>query len=328
VPAKISTPQPAATGLRSSVANPAAANGISKRGGVTISPAFQQVSIDANQPQLTFDFSITNNADVSYEFGLSVVDFGSLDETGGVLFVGNGSKALSYRYALSPWVTLEKDRVVVEPHATEKVPVTIDNKESLTPGGHYGAILVTPTETGANAGRKVQIDQVASSLLFVKKLGGDVYRLELNKLRVRPHIFSLPGSIDVRFQNSGNVHVIPRGLVTLSDSRGRIVKRGIINADSGIVLPESFRSLTVPLEAVGSSWLPGRYKLTTTYRYDDQTSVRTVTSSFVYVNVGFVLLILLLVALVMAYCLNRKHRSRITATGHRVVRRIRQFRLH
>ncbi len=120
--------------------------GTSQNGGVTISPAFQQVSIRPDQPSVSFDFLVTNNSDVEYEFGLSVVDFGSLDETGGVLFVGNAEKALSYRYALSPWVTLEKDRVVVAPHATEKIPITLNNKESLAPGGHYGAVLVTPTD--------------------------------------------------------------------------------------------------------------------------------------------------------------------------------------
>jgi hypothetical protein len=276
--------------------------GTAKRGGVTISPAFQQVTLKSDQSNQTYDFSVTNNSSQEHEFALSVVDFGSLDETGGVLFVGNAEKALSYRYALSPWVTLEKDRVVVAPHATEKVPITLINKESLTPGGHYGAVLVTPTDTGDQA-QKVQIDQVASSLLFVKKQGGEVYKLELNSLKVRPHIFSLPTSVDIRFQNAGNVHVIPRGLAMLTGPDGRVVKRGVINADSGIALPESFRSLKVPLQTLGSSWRPGRYTLTTTYRYDDIATVRTVKTSFVYLNIPFVVGVAALTAMVFALVL-------------------------
>lgn len=285
--------------------------GTSKKGGVTISPAFQQISLSADQSSQTFDFTVTNNSSEAYEFALSVVDFGSLDDTGGVLFAGNAEKQLSYRYALSPWVTLEKDRVVVAARATEKIPITIVNKESLTPGGHYGAVLVTPTDTGSGSDRKVQIDQVASSLLFVKKLGGEVYKLDLKSADVRTHFFGLPGSVEMRFQNSGNVHVIPRGLTVLTDPRGHVVKRGVINADSGILLPESFRHVSVPLEAVGKAWMPGRYTLTTTYRYDDVTATRSVKTSFVYLNILSIVLLVLVLSLLLVLCVSRTVRRGI-----------------
>ena len=299
--------------------------GLSQRGGVTISPAFQQISIDQNQPATTYDFKVTNNSAASYEFGLSVVDFGSLDETGGVLFIGNAEKALSYKYALSPWVVLEKDRIVVEPGATEKVPVTVQNKELLAPGGHYGAILVTPTETGQASGRKVQINQVLSSLLFVKKLGGEVYGLHLGDLKVQTHFFGLPDEIDLRFQNYGNVHVIPRGLITVIDPRGKVVQRGIVNADSGIALPETYRMVKVPLRSVGSSWIPGRYKVILTYRYDDQTISKTVTTSFIYLNSGIVAFSIVLVLLAIVSIGTPKLRHKLAAVTNKILHRLRRI---
>jgi hypothetical protein len=316
--------QAASTVSRPVVTTAAPATGKAKnpasKGGVTISPAFQQISIDTSKPSLTYDFSVTNNSSEPYEFALSVVDFGSLDDTGGVLFIGNAQKALSYRYALSPWVTLEKDRIVVDPHATEKVPITIVNKESLTPGGHYGAVLVTPTESAAGENSKVQIDQVASSLLFVKKLGGEVYKLNLDKFTVRPHIFSLPGTADIRFQNAGNVHVVPRGMVTLTDPRGRIVKRGPINADSGIVLPESFHRFNIPLQSVAASPLPGRYKLTATYRYDDIAATKTIETSFLYFSVPSIAVGLVLVAAAATLICSRKLRHMIVVKSRHIAR--------
>ncbi len=287
-----------------------------KSSGITISPAFQQVSIAANQPSVQYDFTVTNNSNSEYEFALSVVDFGSLDDTGGVLFVGNGQKSLSYRYALSPWVTLERDRIVVAAHATEKVPITVVNKESLSPGGHYGAVLVTPTDTGDS--QKVQIDQVISSLLFVKKLGGEVYRLNLVHSSISNRIFALPGTVDVRFQNSGNVHVIPRGLVTITDPRGTVVKRGVINADSGIALPETFRELKTPLETLSPAWLPGRYTLTTSYRYDDQTKNTTVTSTFWYFDGRLLLIVVAVLALIGFAIFHRPTKRMIRHNFNRV----------
>lgn len=297
----------------SAATNPAVISGKpgSFRGGVTISPAFQQVTLDPGQAAKTFDFKITNNTNEPYEFALSVVDFGSLDDTGGVLFVGNAQKSLNVRYALSPWVTLEKDRVVVEPKSTENVPVSIDNRESLSPGGHYGAVLVSPTEATAKGDRKVQIDQVLTSLLFVKKVGGEIYGLKLRDFDVNTQVFGLPDMLDLRFQNSGNVHLIPRGLVTLSDPTGRIVKRGIINADSGIVLPESFRQVRTPLDNLGSSLMPGRYKLTVVYRYDDRTETQTIVKTFYYINAVQIVLLMAVIGIVIYLCANKAMRNKL-----------------
>lgn len=282
---------------------PAHAATTKPRSGVTISPALQQVTLSPEVQQKTYDFNVTNNTATELEFALSVVDFGSLDETGGVLFAGNAKKTFNYRYTLSPWVQLEKDRVVVAPHKSEKIPITLLNKESLTPGGHYGAITVTPTDTG-ESGQKVQIDQVATSLLFVKKSGGEVYRLSLNRFTVRPHIFALPSKVDLRFQNGGNVHVIPRGMATVTDPRGRIVQRGVVNEDSGIALPETFRQVTVGLKPLARAWLPGRYHLDINYRYDETDRFQTVSTSFIYLNLlvlGIGLIIVVMLALVLLH---------------------------
>lgn len=308
--------------VASAAANPSGGRSLASRGGgVTISPAIQQVTISPGEPEATFNFSVSNNSDEAYEFGLSVVDFGSLDETGGVLFAGNANKTLNYRYTLSPWVELQKDRIVVDAHATEKVPITILNKESLAPGGHYGAILVTPTEVAGAADKKVDINQVASSLLFVKKLGGEVYRLGLQNISVGTHLFSLPGQLNLRFQNAGNVHVVPYGLATISDPRGTVVERGIINSDSGIILPETFRQVTLPLQPMARAWLPGRYKLTVAYHYDDSTATSTSQSSFMYLNIATLMLLLLVLAIIASLLLSGRLRRWLLAGVRMRVRR-------
>lgn len=271
-------------------------------GGVTISPAFQDVSLQPTDAEKTFTFSVTNNTAEPVEFSLSLSDFGSLNETGGVLFVGQQKNTASYRYGLVSWATLEKDRIVVEPKATEKVPVTITNKESMAPGGHYGAIVVTPVQNDADPS-KVTIRQQLTSLLFVKKIGGQVYRMNLQDISVGQHVFSTPKDLTLRFQNSGNVHVVPRGIVTVSDASGRPVKQGIVNDGSAIILPQTFRQVTVPLEGTNRAWLPGRYTLKVAYRYDGATSLQYKETSFYYLSgwaivlfAVFLLILLLLLA--------------------------------
>lgn len=280
--------------------------------GITISPAFQNVTLSPDKPGDAFDFSVTNNTSEPYEFSLAVQDFGSLDETGGVLFVGETERKLNYRYGLSEWATLEKDRIVVEPKRTEKVRVSIINKESLTPGGHYGAVLLTPLQSNDRP-TKVQINQVLSSLLFVKKEGGEIYNFGLRSYEFERHVFSLPQEVQFRFQNAGNVHVIPRGTITVADPRGRLVSRSIINSGSAIILPETFRQIRVPVESVAASWLPGTYTMNIAYRFDGETREQTRTVSFVYVPIWSVLAALALAALTVATVLSRKFRRSVRA---------------
>lgn len=294
-----------------------------RKGGITISPALQEIIIESEKPRTSFDLSLTNNSSNAYELALSVVDFGSLDESGGVLFVGQAEKTLNYRFGLTPWVSLERDRLVIEPGATEKVPVSILNRESMTPGGHYGAVLVTPTEVGGD-GDKVQINQVASSLIFAKKVGGELYSLSLRGYDVPTNLFSTPTQAELRFQNSGNVHVIPRGTVAIYDPAGREVKRGIINEQSAIVLPDSSRQLNVQLSTVLRSWLPGRYKVVIEYRYDGQQATQTKTLHFFYLNVLHALLVGLVLASAVTLLVSRKLRSTVRNNLKRALQNIRQ----
>jgi hypothetical protein len=285
-----------------------------KPGGVTVSPAFQQVVLEQSDAEKTFDYAITNNTSQSLEFALSSVDFGSLDETGGVLFQGQSDKSLDYKYGLSRFVTLQQDRIVVEPKATTKIPVIISNKESMSPGGHYGAILATPTQAAGDPS-KVQVNQVISTLLFVTKKGGEIYKMGLQSMQLKTHLFSAPSSVEMRFQNAGNVHVIPRGLITITDPRGRIVKRGYINEGSAILLPETFRKVSVPLRTINTAWWPGMYHMTITYRFDGQVSQDTKQMTFTYVNGWYIVILMLLFALIILGIVSRPMRRIFIKAG-------------
>ncbi len=276
-------------------------------GGITLSPALSEIVLTPGQPEASFDFAVTNNTDRPYEFALSIVDFGSLDESGGVLFVGRADKTVEYKYGLSNWAAFQQDRIVVEPRSTAKVPVTVNNRESLSPGGHYGALLVTPTEEGGDS--KVQINQVASSLIFLKKQGGERYDLSLRSFNVQRQFAAVPDTVDLRFQNAGNVHAIPRGTVTLTDPLGRVVKKGYINQQSAMVLPESFRQMRVPLEGLVGSLVPGTYKGIITYRPDGQETIRTQEFTYFYVNGWYVVAGVLSLLLVIALTVGKRLRG-------------------
>jgi hypothetical protein len=251
--------------------------------GFVVSPAFQEVKVAAKTPQVQYELKLSNHTTSDQNFRLSVVDFGALDEEGGVAFLGTPARELDHKYGLASWMVLEKDAVFVPAGGAVEVLVTIDNRVSLAPGGHYGAVLATAVnEFGQPLSNSVGVKQVVSSLVLAIKDGGVTPDLRLVGQTANGSWGRLPTRVEHRFQNAGNVHVVPRGVVAVRDSLGRVVERGALNEESAAVLPESFRRYKTPLVRVGRSWLPGVYAVATTYRYDGTDQTKTLVTRFWY----------------------------------------------
>ena len=249
--------------------------------GLTVTPVFQEVTLATDEAEARFSITLTNQTDGPLVLRPSVVDFGSLDESGGVAFLG-ASDNLVRKYSLASWMRPEKDIVSLEAGESEDLRVVIENRESLSPGGHYGAVLFTIGNEEADAKENVvAVNQLLSVLVFAKKEGGEIYRLNiLDRTRERSMLFGL-SQTSLRFQNEGNVHIVPRGIVTLTDPLGRVVEKGIINTESSLVLPESQRTFVTKLSLVTPLLIPGRYTLITDYRYDGQEAFESATDTIV-----------------------------------------------
>jgi hypothetical protein len=127
----------------------------SASGGIVVEPAFQEVTFTNEASVIPFRVTLRNDSAVPVTLRPSVVDFGSLDESGGVAFLGNAEE-LSRKYALASWMRPEKDVLSLGPGESEELEVTIENRESLSPGGHYGALLfqLSNEENGEPNGNK------------------------------------------------------------------------------------------------------------------------------------------------------------------------------
>jgi hypothetical protein len=267
-----------------------------KDSGFSINPFFQEITLAKDQPAVPFQLEVANNNNLPVVLRLSVLDFGALDESGGVAFLG-AEGGPEQKYGLASWISLENDTLVLGSGEKQFVKGTIQNKESLSPGGHYGAIFFK-IEKGSDVPidnqNNVTLDPSFASLLFVRKIGGEIYGLQLSDENTSSNLFMLPNTTRLRFQNTGNVHVTPRGTVEISDPFGRIISRGIINGESGIILPETFRVFPTPIRTLALAFLPGRYKISTAYRYDGQDSFFGRNSGFYFIPPAFFAIILIL----------------------------------
>lgn len=237
-----------------------------EKSGFLITPFFQEISVAEHQESVPFSIDVRNNTGSPAVFRISVLDFGTLDESGGVAFLGSSN---DLKYSLASWVSLSNDTLVLEPGESGSVLGAIENKESLSPGGHYGAVFFRIEDGTRELGRDpVAFDPSFASLLFVRKIGGEVYGLDLKDIGFSPSVFSLPEKVRFRFQNTGNVHVTPRGVAEVTDPMGRKIAKSIINEESGIILPETFRNFPGSFRSLSKAFIPGHYTLSTNYRFD------------------------------------------------------------
>jgi len=260
-------------------------------GGISLSPFLQQISLSSTELDKSFSLSVTNHTAGVQELDLKTQDFGSLNDTGGILLVGSDS-SYSQKYGLASWLSLEADTVVLQPGEARNVLVTVNNRPDLQPGGHYGAIVAAVKSLADQSGNRVVINQQLLSLVFVNKVGGEHYDLRLRSVTPDGNWLHLPSTVKLRFQNPGNVHVIPRGVVKLRSPTGTVVAQGVINSESAFILPETFRELYVPLTKVGSAYpLPGLYHLEVDYRYDGFNRYAEKTVPVNFIDLGLYLLL-------------------------------------
>lgn len=237
-------------------------------GGISISPFIQQLDIEPGDVAKSFNLKLTNQTSTLQELSLTPRDFGSLNDSGGILLEGNNN--YTQKYGLASWLSLGADTVALQPKESRDILVTVENRSSLQPGGHYAAVVASVKSLDEpTRGNKVAVNQQLLTLILVNKVGGEHYALNLKSIQQNGNWLHLPNTIQLRFQNPGNVHVIPRGVVKLRSPSGKILARGVINSESAYVLPETFREVYVPLIPVSKDFpFPGLYRVEVDYRYD------------------------------------------------------------
>lgn len=263
--------------------------------GISLSPFQQQLSLAPDDPSATFDLQLTNHTASLQELRLSARDFGSLNDTGGVLLEGSNSR-YTQKYGLVSWLALGTDTVVLQPGESRSIPITIENRSSLQPGGHYGAVVASVNSLDDQQGNRVVINQQMLSLIFVKKVGGEHYDLKLSRIEHNGNWVKLPDNVKLRFMNPGNVHVVPRGTVSLKSPNGKVLAQGIINSESAYVLPETFRELDVPLTKIASQYpLPGLYSIEVHYRYEGLTRAAKQSQNLQFISLPTYALVALII---------------------------------
>jgi hypothetical protein len=221
---------------------------------IKIAPSYREVTI-TDQPSVDVPIFITNNSSVELQFSVETIDFWTLDESGGLTF--NISKNAE-KYGLKEFLYVDSETLVVPPNSRAKFLATIINNNSMSYGGHYGAVAFTlKTEKSDHA---VPITQQITSLLFVSKLGGAKPNLKTREVKFNKSLFSLPNSAEIVVANDGNIHASPQGNLEILDPLGRVIFQAEVNSTGGNILPETVRRFVLGIDTKGPT-IPGKYRV-------------------------------------------------------------------
>lgn len=274
-------------------------------GTISVSPSIIQIDLATDAPQA--EITYTNNTQSTVELQLSASDFTEL-ENGYKLSFLQGNDAKNYRYALSSWITFDQTDITLSPRESKIVKVFIE-KDHLTTGGHYGAILAEWVQKEHEG--NVHVKAILSSLLFVRTAhGNEREEASIDLFTPLQKFFFFPDEYVIKFKNSGNVELTPHGLIELNDFRGVTVAHGIFNDGSLITLPESIRRYTTPLTLDKTILLPGFYHANLWVHYGKkEQQIHLSTTLFTFGTLSFLpvfLITMLILIFVIRYIKMRK----------------------
>lgn len=211
---------------------------------------------------VTKNIKITNRIDKTVNFKLTTEDLvGTNDVTSPIILMGDEVGP----YSLKNFIKPEINTFALNFGESISIPVTISVPLDAEPRGYYGALIVSnepdkladESSTGAQGKTRI-ISRIGS--LFLVKINGEGKeegRLEDFKISgpVKPFYESKPKSFEVVYQNTGNVHLVPYGKITVKNLMG--INIGSIPVDAYFVLPNSTRYREVIWD--DNSFLFGRY---------------------------------------------------------------------
>lgn len=275
-----------------------------KDSSLEVSPAYIDISLEKPDDIQTVEVVFTNHSKSPLTLQIFPIDFKQADDFGAIQMLTNPG---SYSYSLSSFLSLESDTVLLDAGQKKSFQVTIKNREDLSPGGHYAAVVakvVNPNQTD-----QPSVSPAVSSLILLRKIGGERFNISLKDVNWPENnvVFEYPNQINLTFQNEGNIHVIPYGRVDIVDIFGRLIYKGIINTSSLAVFPESRRHIFVDMEKV-ENYFPVSIN---TIKIQGQDSLHKLNYSysetFLYINP--VVLVVVVLAVVGLFLIRKKKKT-------------------
>lgn len=174
---------------------------------------------------------LLNNDNRTLTLTPSTANFGAKDETGEPDFSFDTPVT-----DLASWITISTESVVLDPGETKEIPFTIQVPADAEPGGHYAGIFFA-SGGSASGGGQIGIQSKIGTLIILTVDGNIREQAAISSVTFDgPSTFSRPPvTFQIRIANSGNVHVKPKGKVTVLNMFGGEVDTMTLPQDKNVL---------------------------------------------------------------------------------------------
>lgn len=264
-------------------------------GGITVSPALATISIGADTTSGTATVTIKNDFTATVNLTAAIK---SVDQDNGIL-VPSGELDTE----LQKLITLNVQDFTLQPNESKDVVITVKNTASLRPGGTYASLVVRQISGSDNT---IGLQTAVGAGIFVIKEDGAVRELQAQNIAVNRFVLQPPSSVSLTFKNTGNVHIVPRGQIVVTNaSNETFYQKGIINQESFTLLPGKSLRFEIPLQKLEQTLLPSRQKVVIQYRYDGSEQITSISKIIVIVPF-YIFIILIALIIVVGYGVKTK----------------------
>jgi len=257
---------------------------------LTIAPPLFQLNL---QPGETWSSVISVVNDNPYDVTLFAEPtlFEPAGESGTPVFVappaGDDLETGEDASTLAGWITVPQGPLQVIREQTYQLPIVIHVPEDATPGGHYAAVLIgNHAPQGVSEGSLVSVTSSIAALVFLSVSGDVIEKGRIRDFFTEESLYETPeATLSFRFENQGNVHILPQGNIVIYNMFGK--QRGLIpinyHRDYGNVLPGSIRKFTFTWKSDAGIWDIGRYRAEATIGYGKEQKQTALATTYFYV---------------------------------------------
>lgn len=211
---------------------------------ITVSPPIMEIAAKRGDV-ITDKIKVTNESDVEQTYYVSVERFVAEGDQGAASFIEDNNPL-----ELPSWISFPTRQVTVGPDERKVIPFSVSVPQNADPGGHYASIFLSTTPPSTDGrGSQVSIGGRVGVLMLLKVDGQVNETASVSGFAAADSmVAALPVDFSIKVQNAGNVHLKPKGNITVTNTLGKVVAVVDVNSQGSNVLPMSTREL-------GASWV-------------------------------------------------------------------------
>ena len=218
----------------------------------------------------TSSLRLVNSNHYDIVVSVKVQDFHPDGETGNAVLEDKPKAQPTDTAHMSGWIETNANSIYVKQNTTAYIPFTIHVPQNADPGGHYAAILVGTSPSDIKGGSGAGVGSAVSSLVFLRVPGDVVEKGDIRDFYANDgFVQTMDNSFVLRFENKGNVHLVPQGEIIITNMWGKERGKIAINEENtfGNVLPNSTRKFQFSWKGEPNPFEIGRYKAVATLAY-------------------------------------------------------------